>query len=230
MSSTLFTRIDSVLEEKSMLKHPFYQVWSSGKLTTEMLKAYASQYYHFVKDFPRMVSAVHSNTPDISVRQELLVNLVDEELGSENHPSLWMRFAIALGSSPEDVNSATPLSTTSDLVDTMMGGCRNGSFQEGIATLYAYEAQIPEVSRIKIEGLEKFYGINGAEAIKFFTVHEEADVHHSRSERELIEKHMPAGMEEKICNAADRTATALWRFLDGVYRAYVSDTVAVPLE
>ena len=50
MSSTLFVRIDAVLEEQSMLKHPFYQAWASGKLTKDTLKEYACQYYHFVKD------------------------------------------------------------------------------------------------------------------------------------------------------------------------------------
>ena len=227
MSSTLLARIDRMLEEKNMLKHPFYQAWSNGKLTTEMLREYASQYYHFVKDFPRMVSAVHSNTPDIDVRQELLVNLVDEELGSENHPSLWMRFATALGSTVEEVGSAVPLPTTQELVTTMMDTCRNGEFQEGMATLYAYEAQIPAVSRTKIEGLRKFYGIRDAEAIKFFTVHEEADVHHSRSERELMKRYTSVGKEEELYAAAERTATALWRFLDGVHHAYVANTVAV---
>lgn len=227
MSSTLFTRIDSLLEEKSMLKHPFYQAWSNGKLTKEMLRGYASQYYQFVKDFPRMVSAVHSNTPDISARQELLANLVDEELGSENHPSLWMRFATALGSTIEEVNGATPLSTTRELVETMMDVCRNCSFQEGMATLYAYEAQIPEVSRVKIDGLREFYGIDDPEAIKFFSVHQEADVYHSRSEKEMIQRHLPMSLEEETFRAANRTATALWTFLDGVYQAYVSETVAV---
>ncbi len=227
MSSTLFARIDSLLEEKSMLKHPFYQAWSNGRLTQEMLREYASQYYHFVKNFPRMVSAVHSNTPDIAVRQELLVNLVDEELGAENHPSLWMRFATALGSTEEEVNGTASLPTTSELVETMMGVCRNGSFQEGMAGLYAYEAQIPEISHVKIEGLRQFYGIDDAEAIKFFSVHKEADIYHSRSEKEMIEQHLSTNTEEGIYNAADRTATALWRFLDGVHQAFVADTVAV---
>lgn len=226
MSSPLFVRIEKMLEKKNMLKHPFYQAWSHGELTREMLKEYACQYYHFVKDFPRMVSAVHANTPDIAVRQELLMNLVDEEQGQDNHPALWMKFATALGASPDEVHGTAPLPTTTGLVDTMMGQCRNKVFQAGMATLYAYEAQIPEVSRVKIDGLKNFYGMDDAEAIKFFSVHKEADIYHSRSERDMIEKHTPAHMEDKAFEAADRTATALWRFLDGVHEAYVAGKVA----
>jgi len=222
MSFVLFDPIDAALEHKSMLKHPFYQAWSEGTLTKEALKEYACQYYHFVKDFPRMVSAVHSNTPNLSVRQELLHNLMDEEQGSENHPALWMRFANALGASENDVLTTTPLSTTSALVNTMMDSCRNGSFQEGCAALYAYEAQIPEVSRVKIEGLKKFYGMSDAASIQFFTVHQEADVYHSRAERDMIEQHTTLGLQTAVQNASRKTSEALWHFLDGVYDKYVA--------
>jgi pyrroloquinoline-quinone synthase len=125
----------------------------------------------------------------------------------------------------DQVNATSPLPTTTALVETMMDACKTGSFQEGMATLYAYEAQIPEVSRVKIEGLKKFYGIDDAEAIKFFTVHEQADVYHSRSEREMIERHAQHGDEDKVYGAVDRTATALWNFLDGVHEEYVAGNV-----
>ena len=38
---------------------------------------------------------------------------------------------------------------------------REGSVAEGLAALYAYESQIPEVSKTKREGLAAFYGIDG---------------------------------------------------------------------
>jgi len=223
---SLFSVIDRVLEERNMLHHPFYKAWNNGSLTQEMLKDYACQYYHFVKDFPRMVSAVHSNTPDLAARQELLRNLIDEEQGNENHPALWMKFATAMGASEAELDRTIPLPTTTALVGTMMNTCRQGSFQEGLAALYAYEAQIPEVSRTKIEGLKKFYGITNTDAIKFFTVHQEADVYHSRSEREMIEKNTPPELAEAVQRASTETTEALWRFLDGVYAAYVAGKAA----
>jgi pyrroloquinoline-quinone synthase len=219
--SSLLQRIDAVLEERNMLKHPFYQTWNDGKLTREALRNYACQYYHFVKDFPRMVSAVHSNTPELALRQELLENLMDEELGAGNHPGLWMDFAHATGASNEEVLNARPLPTTTALVDTMMSICREGSFQEGLASLYSYEAQIPEVSRVKIEGLIRFYDIKQEQALKFFTVHKEADVIHSQSERDMLSRATTPHAEEPVVRASAKTAQALWGFLDGVYEAYV---------
>jgi pyrroloquinoline-quinone synthase len=80
---------------------------------------------------------------------------------------------------------------------------------------------------VKIEGLKKFYGIEDAEAIRFFSVHKETDIYHSRSERDMIEKHTPSEREGQTYEAAERTATALWRFLDGVYESYVAEKVAM---
>ena len=51
--------IEKILEEKNILKHPFYQKWNEGKLTMGELQEYSKQYYNFVKNFPMFVSAVH---------------------------------------------------------------------------------------------------------------------------------------------------------------------------
>lgn len=221
MKHDLLERIESAIEKRHMLKHPFYQAWNEGLLTKEMLKDYACQYYHFVKEFPRMVSAVHCNTPDLSVRASLLQNLMDEELGPENHPALWMRFANALGATNEEVESTQPLPTTTNLVRTMMQYSKDSSFQEGLGCLYAYESQIPEVSRVKIEGLKKFYGIESEEETRFFAVHQEADVLHSQAERDLIEENTVGELEAKVADAVSGTADALWQFLDGIQENFV---------
>src|SRR5687768_4747226 len=74
----------------SMLKHPFYRAWSEGRLSKAILGDYAKQYYAHVRAFPTYVSAVHSRCEDVSIRQELLENLIEEERGTENHPELWL--------------------------------------------------------------------------------------------------------------------------------------------
>jgi pyrroloquinoline-quinone synthase len=217
MSDRLLQSIDRILIERSMLAHPFYEKWNQGALSRDHLRQYAAQYDHFVREFPRMVSAVHSNVPDLAVRRTLLENLMEEEgVGNEDHPTLWRRFAMALGTTPAELEATTPLESTRALVNTMMASARDEAFPVGVAALYAYEAQIPEVSKVKIHGLEQFYGINDPAAIQFFTVHEVADVHHSTAERDLIRKHTPADLEARVAESARRTAKALWEFLDGV--------------
>ena len=69
---TVSSRIDSKVAERAMLKHPFYQAWTEGRLPLDTLRAYARQYFHHVEAFPRAVSAVHSACPDRDGRRMLV--------------------------------------------------------------------------------------------------------------------------------------------------------------
>ena len=89
MSSTS-SHIDSKVAERAMLKHPFYQAWTEGRLPLDTLRAYARQYFHHVEAFPRAVSAVHSTCPDRDGRRMLAENLAEEEgleAGTQDHAS-----------------------------------------------------------------------------------------------------------------------------------------------
>ena len=63
MTVTVGTTIDALLRQKNMLRHPFYEAWSAGQLSLDSLQQYAAQYYHFVKEFPRMISAASVEAP-----------------------------------------------------------------------------------------------------------------------------------------------------------------------
>ena len=49
-------RIDGLLEQHSLLKHPFYQAWSDGKLEMESLAGYSKEYYQLVKAVPEFMN------------------------------------------------------------------------------------------------------------------------------------------------------------------------------
>jgi pyrroloquinoline-quinone synthase len=214
--------LDSAIDQNKMLRHPFYQSWTMGKLSRESLRGYAGQYHHFVQAFPTYLSATHANTPELALRQVLLENLIEEERGAENHPDLWNRFSRALGLSNEEAAATELLPETKEALDTFRSLTRDASSLEGVAALYAYESQIPEVAGVKIDGLKKFYGISDPEALSFFTVHQEADVYHSRSEREILANHAHDPGERRSCvEAARKSAGAMLRLLDGVERAYL---------
>lgn len=214
--------LDATIERYAMLKHPFYQKWNEGKLSKKALAEYAKQYYAHVRAFPTYVSAVHSKCNDIATRQMLLENLIEEERGKNNHPELWLRFAEALGVKRSQTESARLLRSTQKSVATFKELTHSDDFIEGVAALYAYESQIPEVARTKREGLKKFYGIADARAVSFFTVHEKADILHRKAERDILAEHCTtAASQNRALKAAEKAAGALWEFLDGVYEAYV---------
>jgi pyrroloquinoline-quinone synthase len=213
------TALDTLIAENHLLKHPFYQLWSQGRLTRENLREYAISYYPHVAAFPTYVSGVHSGCEDAALRQELLENLIEEERGEENHPALWRRFAVALGAAPSELVSAPRTAEVADAIAEFRRATREGSVAEGLAALYAYESQIPEVSKTKREGLGDFYGIVDEEATRFFSVHEKADVWHRQVEREALGRVADTPQaRQKALASARRCCDALNRALDGVMR------------
>lgn len=211
--------LDALVAEKHLLKHPFYKLWSEGKLSRGNIREYAISYYPHVAAFPTYVSGVHSGCEDPALRRELLENLVEEEGGPVNHPALWRRFAAALGAADEDLAIAPRTPEVAAAIALFRRATRDGSVAEGLAALYAYESQIPEISRTKREGLAAFYAIEDAEATRFFTVHEEADVWHRQVERDALGRVAVTDAEQtKALAAAERCLDALNRALDGVMR------------
>ena len=215
-----WSEIEAIIAEKSLLKHPFYQAWTMGTLTREDLAYYAQQYYQQESRFPRYVSAVHSNCPELKVRQVLLDNLTHEEAGPENHPELWLRFAESVGASRDSVTGAAANAKTASCVDTF-SKLSSGSWQAGLAALYAYEAQQPAVAKTKIEGLKAKYGLDSKEALGFFQVHESVDVWHSDSEKQILleQAAQNPALKDEIKTSVSAACDALNALLDGVCEA-----------
>jgi len=214
---TVSSAIDVKVLERAMLKHPFYQAWTEGRLPIETLRAYARQYFHHVEAFPRAVSAVHSACPDREGRRMLAENLAEEEgidAGKQDHASLWLMFASGLGESEDAVRAQDLNGETQALIDTFRRLSRQ-SYAAGLGALYAYESQFPGVASAKIEGLIDRYGIRQEETLRFFRVHESADVEHSAVCRELLDR-LSEGEREEAVAAGEELAGALWTFLSGV--------------
>ena len=222
---SIASQVDQLIEERSLLKHPFYQAWQRGELTLDMLRAYAAQYYHHVLAFPQYVSAAHASCPDQADRRELLENLIEEDRGERNHPELWLRFTDALGLTRQAVVEEALLPETARLIETYRDVTKNGSFAEAATALYCYESQVPEVARQKIAGLQKFYGIDSETALDFFTVHIAADEWHAEVGRNFVDRYGEA-QAEIVRETAQRCLDALWGFLDGVYRTSVAAEAA----
>ena len=99
--------LNKKLDKYHLLNHPFYKAWNDGKLTREVIKDYAEQYYQHVKAFPRYISATHSLCEDIKKRKILLENLQDEENKDADHPKLWKNFALAMGADSKKIEETT---------------------------------------------------------------------------------------------------------------------------
>src|SRR3954449_845128 len=214
---TTSSLIDSKVAKRAMLSHPFYQAWTEGRLPLDTLRDYARQYFHHVEAFPRAVSAVHSACPDRDGRRMLAENLAEEEgleAGKQDHASLWLMFACGLGETEDAVRGQSLNPETQVLIDTFRTLSRR-SYASGLGALYAYESQFPAVASAKIEGLVERYGIADDETLRFFRVHESADVEHSAVCRSLLDR-LPEAERAEAVAAGEELAGALWNFLSGV--------------
>jgi|TARA_B110001452_G_scaffold193824_1_gene163829 pyrroloquinoline-quinone synthase len=218
-NSPFIEKIDAEIQKHHLLNHSFYKLWNEGALKKETIQEYAAQYFNHVSSFPRYLSAIHSNCDDIKVRQLLLENLVDEEKGNENHPELWMRFAEGMGNTRQDVRDTVVMDETRELVETFKKLSKSEKYHIGLAALYCYESMQPEISETKKDGLQKFYGIEDENTLKFFTVHMHADKWHRQVVRKMLaELSNTKEKQAEILEAVTSSLRALNNFLTGMER------------
>ncbi len=206
--------IDSEIEKRSLLKHSFYKMWSEGRLSIDHLKGYSMEYFQLVKIVPKFVENIAKSNTAL----DILENNAREE---SEHIELWVRFANALGVSRSDLLNYKGSEKTNYAVDKLMA-LSSLTLEEAAAAMYAYEMELPKISRSKIDGLKKFYGVDSEDATKYFETHEEADIRHAQVWRDILE-HMPVQRQGAIFNAAIKSLQAQNMLLDSVHEKYVSE-------
>jgi pyrroloquinoline-quinone synthase len=207
----IIKRIDTMIEERSLLKHPFYEMWSDGKLTQESLAGYSKEYFQLVKAVPSFMTPIIEKAPD-SVVSELIVNQQEES----DHVKPWINFAGELGVSEDELTPYAGLTKTrkavSDLNELM------NTFEGGACAMYAFEKEIPKISQTKLDGLAEFYGLTSDEAIEYFKLHIEADIRHTASWRNILEK--SSTDSNNLLEIADKSISAQNLLLDSCYDEY----------
>ena len=204
-------KIDEMIEERSLLKHPFYQAWSDGKLTKESLAGYSKEYFQLVKEVPSFMAPIIEQAPE-SVVKELVENQQEES----DHIKPWIAFAGELGISEEELLSYSGLPKTrksvSDLNELM------DTFENGACAMYAFEKEIPKISQTKLDGLAEFYGMTNDEATEYFKLHTEDDIRHAASWRNILEK--SSTDYDKLIEIAEKSISAQNLLLDSCFEEY----------
>ena len=204
-------RIDSAIEGRSLLKHPFYQMWSEGKLTLDHLRGYSKEYFQLVKAVPEFVENISALTADPSIKEPIEQNMKEES----EHIEQWIRFAGAIGIPRTELVNYIATDKTNDAISDLTH-ITSLSLEQAVAAMYAYEKELPKISRSKIDGLKKFYGMNdGTAATNYFEIHEEADVRHAAVWHNIIQK-IPVEKEQLAFNAAVLSLEIQNKLLDAV--------------
>ena len=209
--NSLIQKIDRIIEERSLLNHPFYQAWSDGKLTREALTGYSKEYYQLVKAVPIFMTQLMDHVPP---------NLYDEldfhQQEEFSHIGMWERFASGLGVPRNDLLNYDGLRKTTHAISGMHH--LMGTLESGVAAMYAFEKEIPKISQIKLEGLAEFYGLTSEDVTKYFKEHMEADIRHVASWQKLIDVFSEHNQE--MVSAAESSITCQNLLLDSCYEEY----------
>jgi pyrroloquinoline-quinone synthase len=208
-------RLDIEIEKQSLLKHPFYRMWSEGRLTSNHLQGYAREYFHIVRKVPDFVRNIYCRTSDSSLERELAQNIKEES----DHIDAWKSFALSLGVSKDELLNYAPTYKTTEAVRTLDSLTRM-SFGEAAAAMYGYEKQLPKISRSKIDGLKKYYGIDKGEATRYFEIHEEADIRHAGLWMNIL-KNVSPDMSQSVFEAGFRSLGAQNKLLDSIQEKYI---------
>ena len=204
-------KIDEMIEERSLLKHPFYQAWSDGKLTKESLAGYSKEYFQLVKEVPSFMAPIIQKAPE-SVVKELVENQQEES----DHIKPWIAFAGELGISEEELLSYSGLPKTRQAVSNL--NALMETFEGGACAMYAFEKEIPKISQTKLDGLAEFYGMTSDEATEYFKLHTEADIRHAASWRNILEK--SSTDYDKLIEIAEKSISAQNLLLDSCFEEY----------
>jgi len=208
--NSLIKRIDEMIEERSLLKHKFYQMWSDGKLSKDSLAGYSKEYFQLVKAVPGFMTPIIEKAP-VNVISELTSNQQEET----EHINLWTGFASVLGVDESELNQYEGLEKTRQSVSKLSS--LMNTFEGGSCAMYAFEKEIPKISQIKLEGLADFYGITSDEATEYFKQHTEADIRHAAVWRNILEK---STQHEKLIEIADESISAQNLLLECCYEEY----------
>ena len=215
MKNLLIEKIDYEIEKHSLLKHVFYQMWSEGKLTINHLQGYSKEYFQLVKVVPKFVENIFNVIADPSLKRAVGQNLKEES----EHIEPWIMFSTAMGVQRNDLTSYKGENETNMAVSSL-SQLTERSLEEAVAAMYAYEKELPKISKSKIDGLKKFYGVQSNEATKYLEIHEEVDIRHSEVWKNIL-KTIPEDKQEYALNAAISSLEAQNKLLDSVYKNYV---------
>ncbi|HSA98594.1 MAG TPA: iron-containing redox enzyme family protein [Candidatus Nitrosotenuis sp.] len=208
----LSKRIDDIIEEKSLLKHPFYKMWSDGKLSVDSLAGYSKEYFQMVKAVPSFVEAVASFAPE-----SLIPEIKENQAEEAEHIKPWINFAVSLGVDHTEITAYAGLEKTNSAVSELSSLITN--LESGAVAMYAFEKEIPRISLTKLEGLDRFYNITSDDATEYFRLHMEADIRHAATWRNIIDS-IPQERHDALIKVAEKSLDAQNHLLDSCYESY----------
>ncbi len=221
--------IDDEIGKRSLLNHRFYILWKEGKLTLNHLRSYSKEYFQLVKAVPQLVNNIQRNLKNSNCGNEYLQAVKNTQAEEYQHIEPWINFAQYLGVEKKELLEYEGNNEVNLAIENLKNLC-NSSITEGSSAMYSFEKELPLISKTKIEGLTTFYNISSDEAIKYFKIHQIADIEHARLWKTIfLDPKLVRNtkvVNENIRNASVSSMKSQNQLLDSIYNNYVKDTIS----
>jgi len=168
----LALEVNTLLSGRELLRHPFYQKWEAGELTTEDLANYGAQYVHFERQLPLTLEKIVNAMEPGPCRDGVQANLDDERGNPTPHVELFQTFLDAVGS------VATPPGPATHNLVSLYDHAPGVGHGYALGVVAAYESQAAEIAATKARGLRQWYGLNDAQTT-FWDVHSTLEEDHA---------------------------------------------------
>ena len=226
------TALEELVRGKSANQSPFSQAWAQGKLSRTHLARWAENHYQYVGPFADYLGFIYARTSAdgyTDMKDFLLANMYEEEIGGDRHTDLLIRFAEACGSSRERViNPDNMLAATRGL----QSWCYSMAMREDPVVAVAgivigLESQVPSIYRKQAPALREQYGFTDEEA-EFFDLHIVSDeIHGERGYQIVLEHATTPELQQRCLKACENGAQMRLLYTGELYRAYVEQDVSL---
>lgn len=213
-------RLVAARDRKHSKDHPFFELWSAGRLTRAQTAIYCVQHYHYVGEYLNWLCFEASQAPHRDVKAYLLENLGDEENPEDRHLDMLKDYVAACGLDADAVENAEVLPGTDGLQNWGWRLVYRTPWQAALAGMFiGLESQFLDICKKLVPALHRYYGFApGAREIRFFEEHIEADAVHGAKGFALVEKYCTTPEQQRLAlKAVEDAALHRWRYMNSIY-------------
>ena len=220
MATTFHQRLVAARDERHSKNHPFFNLWTQGKLTKEQTALYCVQHYHYVGEYLNWMAYEASQIPERDVKSYLFENLGDEENPNDRHLDMLKDYVGVSGLSRNNLEDSVVLAGTEELQNWGWRLVYQRPWQAAVAGMFiGLESQFLDICKKIVPALHQHYGYKpGAREIRFFEEHIHADEIHGSKGFAIVEKYCDtATLEALAIKTVEEATIRRWRYMNGIY-------------
>ena len=223
--------LEQAVAGRSSNKAPFSVAWAAGKLSRAHLARWAENQYHYVGPFAEYLGNVYTRMPPAwrDAKDFLLANMYEEEIGSDRHSDLLIRFGEACGTTRERIVNPDNLCAAAR---GLQSWCYAISLREDPVVAVAglvigLESQVPVIYRKQTPVLREKYRFTDQE-LEFFDIHIVSDeIHGERGYQIVLELAGTPELQQRCVKICEVGAQMRLAYTTALYYEYVAKDLPI---